>query len=451
MRRPPAQPDRVTGRPPADAVTVLSAYLALLVGIPAVLVVPGGGAVARPAVLLGLAALGWVGVAVVVPTVRLPGGPQPLRWALLAWAAAVFASTVALAARIPTGAEVRAGDRGVVVVLSAVGVALLAAEGVRDRDRLDVLVRRLVLAGAVLAVVGVLQFAVGYDLAARLRVPGLVPAFAGDFVQVRSSFRRVAGTASHPIEFGVVCAMLLPLALHLAFVDPRGGRVRRFLPAALLGAAVPMSLSRSGTLALLVGLAVLIPAWPRALRRQALTAGVLFLVGVRLAVPGLLGTIRSLFTNLGNDPSTTGRTDDYAVIWPYLRDSPLVGRGMYTFFPEQYTTLDNQYLVSLLDVGLLGVVAILGLFVVGASLARGARRRTTDPVTRSLAQALAAAVVAAAVSFATYDALAFPMATGTLFVVLGCCGALQRLTPTPLPPAPPVPLRAARLPAAGRR
>ena len=27
--------------------------------------------------------------------------------------------------------------------------------------------------------------------------------------------------------------------------------------------------------------------------------------------PGLLGTLRSLFTNLGNDPSIEGRTEDY--------------------------------------------------------------------------------------------------------------------------------------------
>jgi hypothetical protein len=46
---------------------------------------------------------------------------------------------------------------------------------------------------------------------------------------------------------------------------------------------------------------------------------------------------------------------------------------------------------------------------------------------RDLMQSLAAAVAAAAVSFATFDALSFGIASGLTFLVLGCVGAAWRL------------------------
>jgi hypothetical protein len=59
------------------------------------------------------------------------------------------------------------------------------------------------------------------------------------------------------------------------------------------------------------------------------------------------------------------------------------------------------------------------------------RRRSADPATRSLAQALTASIAAAACSFALYDAFSFPMAASLLFLIMGCVGALARVTPKP--------------------
>ena len=60
--------------------------------------------------------------------------------------------------------------------------------------------------------------------------------------------------------------------------------------------------------------------------------------------------------------------------------------------------------------------------------ARSARRASLDPRVRYLAQCLAAAVAACAVSFATLDAFSFSIISGLTFLILGCIGALWRLT-----------------------
>lgn len=413
----------------SDATAVLSLFVVLLIAIPAQWVVPGMGAAGRPAGLLGLGALVWLGVALLLPGVTVPGQgrPQPLRAALFALAASALVSYAMAFTRFVPGSEARGADRALLLVAAGVGVALLAAEGIDNRRRLDMLLQRFVWVIAVLAAVGLLQFATGWDLARLIRVPGLVENTEVEFVQLRSNFRRVAGTTLHPIEFGVLMASALPLALHLLLHDAPGRRRRWLLPLALIGMALPAAVSRTGILCGAVVVAVLLPTWPRSLRVTGLVIGAGATVALGAVVRGLIGTIRSLFTNLLQDDSTTGRTQDYAVVSRYVGERPLFGRGIGTFLPTEYTFLDNQYLLSLVETGAVGLVAIVGAFVVGASLARGARRRSADPSTRHLGQALAAAILAQMVSFATYDALSFPMATGALFLLLGCSGALWRL------------------------
>lgn len=414
---------------PLDPTAVLSAFLVLLIAIPAQWVVPGLGAAGRPAALLGLGALVWLGVALLLPgvTVAGQGHPQPLRVALLALVGAALLSYAAAFTRFVPGAEARGADRALLTVAAAVGIALLAAEGIEGRERLDVLLRRLVVVMAALAAVGLLQFVLNIDLAALIRIPGLVENSEVEFVQLRADFRRVAGTTLHPIEFSVLMASTLPLALHGLLHDAPQRRRRWLLPVGLISMALPAAVSRTGILCAAVVIAVLVPTWPRPLRLAALVLGAGATLAMGATVRGLAGTILSLFTNLRQDNSTTGRTQDYSVVWEYVARAPVFGRGIGTFQPREYTLLDNQFLLSLVETGVVGLGAILLAFVVGASLARGARRRSTDPGTRHLGQALAAAILAQMVSFATYDAMSFPMATGTLFLLLGCGGALWRL------------------------
>ena len=136
-----------------------------------------------------------------------------------------------------------------------------------------------------------------------------------------------------------------------------------------------------------------------------LVVGGVGLLGMSVVVPGLLGTIKGLFLNAGSDPSTQGRTADYAPVLRYVAESPLSGRGFGTFIPGIYRTLDNQYLGLLVETGVLGVLAFLMLVVGTVVVAGQVRRRSTDDQTRDLAQCLKAGIVVIAVDAATFDAL----------------------------------------------
>src|SRR4029077_18881039 len=120
--------------------------------------------------------------------------------------------------------------------------------------------------------------------------------------------------------------------------------------------------------------------------------------------------------------SISSRTSDYATVAPFLRHSPWVGRGPGTFAPPKFDMLDNQYLGTLIEMGIIGLVALLIFFVAPAVLARGARRRMTDPGDRLFGQMLAAGSIGMAVAAFTFDGLSFPTFTRLTGLVLGLAG-----------------------------
>ena len=158
------------------------------------------------------------------------------------------------------------------------------------------------------------------------------------------------------------------------------------------------------------------------MRAFALVMAPVFVVLMRLAIPGLVGTISSMFTNLGNDDSIKGRTEDYAVVGQFIQRSPWFGRGIGTFLPKDFFFLDNQYLGIVVECGYVGLTALLTFFVVIYFTARGARRHLTGLGDRDLAQSLAASSVVVAIGFATFDGLGFAMVDGVIFLVAGCTG-----------------------------
>ncbi|MDP8962192.1 MAG: O-antigen ligase family protein [Actinomycetota bacterium] len=422
----PGLQEGLVAEPSLDVVTALTVYLGLLLLIPSELIIGSVGYAVTPASLVGLFALIWWIASRLVPGLGGASGLQPVRAAVYLLAVSALASYAVAFSRPISDVEFRAADRGLFQVAAAAGLTLLAADGIGDLRRLNVLLRRLVLLTSVVAALGIIQFATGFDVARFLRLPGLVPNGALDFIGRRSDFRRVAGTAAHPIEFGAVLAVVLPLAAHYAFTADR----RRWLWWLCLTTtvlAIPMSLSRTPFVGLFGAALVLWPTWPPRRRRRSLLALPLFAVALKAAVPGLLGTIRSLFTNLWSDPSTQGRTEDYALVGRYVARHPVLGQGFRTFLPKRYELLDNQYLLTLMETGVVGLAALVLLLLVPVFILRRARKRSQDPPVRDLAQSLIASMVVLVLAFATFDALSFPMVAGLLFLLIGCCGALWRL------------------------
>lgn len=412
-----------------DSSGVLSFYVAVLVLIPAHLIFEPLGAAGTPASMIGMTFVLWWIAARMISS-DLPATFQPTRFGVSLFAATIVVSYVSAAVHPLPPDQLSGADRGLLAVVSWVGVTMVASDLIRSQTTLERLLRHVVDAGAFLAVLGLLQFFTGFDISSIVQIPGLHSNYALEFIGERSDFRRVAGTASHPIEFGVVLALVFPLALHFALAE-QVRKARAWAIVLCLGIAIPMSLSRSAILGLLAGGLTLFATWSGTRRAIALIVAPVFAVAMRLVVPGLLGTIKSLFVNLTKDDSFKGRTEDYDVVGQFISRSPWIGRGFGTFIPKDFFFLDNQYLGQLVETGYIGLAALILMFVIGVFTARGARRRADDPIVADLAQALAASTVVAAVGFLTFDGLGFPMIDGLVFLLLGCIGAQWRLVGGP--------------------
>lgn len=410
-----------------DAAAALVGYIVLLVAIPSALVVGPLGAAGTPAGIFGVFLLAWWINERVVARSAVWRTKQPTRARLYGFQIAVLLSYVAGMLRPIYSEEIRSADRGLISVAAWSGVALIAADGIRSRDRLDRVLKTLVVAGAALASVGILQFFTGFDIAQYLKIPGLSSNVGFGLLSERSSFRRVTGTAMHPIEFGVVLTLILPIALHYAFHAKPEHRKRQWLFVGLIAVALPMCVARSAILGAAIVLLLVFPTWSRRAKLRALVILPVGAVLMRLMVPGLLGTIRSLFSNIQNDPSTQGRTADFVAAGHYISLDPIFGRGYSTFLPDIYRTLDDAYLGILIEAGLVGLLALLALFVGAMLQVRYFGPLRPSAVEKSLAHALCTSIAVALVTFVTFDALGFRMCAGVTFLLLGCCGAQWRL------------------------
>lgn len=414
----------------ADGATLACLYVVLLMAIPARLVLKGVPMALAPSMLMGFAlAACWL-FAQFVTTTGVAKGRNAVRTAVFFFAASQLA-TYGYATRnyLPPD-ELNAADRSLLTILAVVAVAITVCDGVTRLDRLERLLKVVTVGCAFMSAIGVLQF-LHLDLTPYLMLPGLRPAVEGtDFVLERGIFPRPAGTAGHPIEFGVVCALATPLALHFAFHDrARRGKVAWLwwgcLAVLLLGTM--MSLSRSAILGLTVAFLVQLPTWPA--RRQVLTlvGGVLFVGAMSVLVRGLIGTLIGLFENIAGDSSIQARTDDYNTAYAEVAKHPWFGRGYGTYLPSKYGPLDNQYLGTIVQNGYLGLTVLIGILLAGSYAATRARLMSRDPAVRDLAQTLLAGLAIAAVTCALFDTLAFSTVTGVMFMLIGASGALLRI------------------------
>src|SRR5262249_55647183 len=154
-------------------------------------------------------------------------------------------------------------------------------------------------------------------------LPGLRSAAELSFIGQRAALRRVAGTAAHPIEFGVILAIMLPLALHYAMTAAdRRSRHRWLLGSALLGAGILMSLSRSAILGALAALIVVALTWDWRRIVNGIVALTLFTVVMRVSTPGLVGALRNLFVNIRSDTSYQARTARYPAAFHLIHENP---------------------------------------------------------------------------------------------------------------------------------
>lgn len=403
---------------------VLAVYIVLLLVVPSRIVFPGIGATGTVANVYLLLTLIWyvvswlMGGIVPAPFTRLP------RIALFGYTVAILLSYIAVGRRDADPLEYSAADRAVLQVLVWLPLVLLTTS-LTEYAQIDRLLRLFVRCCSGVALVAMFEFVLHRSLTAWIQIPGLSSNGPTELIS-RGDFVRPTSTASNTLELATVMVIALPFAIQQAYHgDPERRAWRRWLPVGLIALSAVMTVSRTSILGLVIVACALMPTW--GLPRVGRAFGVLIpaLGAVKVVLPGLGGTVIGLFTAMfsGGDNSTQSRTATSGSVSKYIAEHPWTGRGAGTFLPLLFRYTDNQYLLALLEIGVVGVLAIVTIYVITAHCGGAGRRRFTDPARRETGQGFVAVGLVMLVVTVTFDTLSFPIVAGSTFLMLGLSGA----------------------------
>ncbi|SDS49646.1 O-antigen ligase family protein [Microlunatus soli] len=426
-----------SARPPRriiSAAMMLSIYLVLLFGVPSSLTIAGLASVGRPSFLWGLVLAFWWLLAQLQryrPTrIRVW---QPVRFALLAFVIIVLVSFGAALLRGQPADQISPATTAVLRVVSWLGVLLVTMDGIATRGEMIKVVRGLTIGAGLVALLGLAQFITGRTLLDW--VVGLPGIDYDTELTARGEFTRVAGTATHPLEYAVIVTGCLPLALLAAMTDgfrrqeDRLIRLSWWLPVTFMIVSSLLSVSRSAIIGLVIAILATLPAMSRAYRRLTIIGGAFAAVVVAIVVPGMATTMITLFLGGPEEPSAQSRSNALERLPEFLSSSPLIGQGLGTFMPRYYI-FDNEWALLTVELGILGVTAFAAIAVAAIASAACSARRSRDPEIITIGRGVAAAMLTTAVLFAFFDAMGFPISAGMYFFFAGLAAALGRLSQT---------------------
>jgi hypothetical protein len=410
-----------------DLTTILVLYVVALWIIPSRYTV--GAFAVTAAMLFGFAALVlWV-FGKALPDSRFARGPSPTNRAILVFLFVTLVDIAIVAMRPLQSIDQRSIDRNFAILVALCGLAVAITDGIRSGRRLDRILGAVVVCAGIVAIIGFIQYFAHFDVPRYLHPPGFKSTGQEAFTYHRNRFTRVAGTALHPIEFGVALAASLPLALHYAtYARNEATRLGSRIAFLLILGAIPITLSRSAVIATGLVALILLPTWTPGRRWRVILTFLVSLLLIGALFPGVYTALGSLFTGgkVGAGSLQT-RSDATSVAFTLIGHSPIMGNG-FAVSTESPIIVDNQYLVTMIETGLIGLAALLGLIFSGIGAARRSRRNSTDPATRDLAQSLFAMIAAVAIGGFGLNILRFPITAGLLFIGIGSAGALLRMT-----------------------
>lgn len=417
-----------SGRPVIafDAVTFLTIYLVLLCAIPSYLTLPMLGSIGRPSVLWGLAGIAWW----LFFRLQRVTSISSASWytkiaALLFFSSILLTSAIANLMGQPSHLATTS-QSSLIRTISWAGIVLVAMDGIPNKERLLVLLRRVALTGALLSLLGLAQFFTKEALIDRIAFPGFIADDSVGYTFDRGGFIRSSATAAHPLEYGAVLCFSIPLAFVLAHVDRQRGILRRWLPLALVAFASAISMSRSAIIGIVVGVVLAVPVIPSRMQLRAVL-GVIGLGAVlAFTVPGMIGTLRGLFLGISEEPSSVSRIDSAGQALDIALRNPFFGQGLSAFSPTEII-LDNQMLLMLIELGVFGVLTFMGLVlscvVAGWRVARASRYKEW----KYIGTPVSAGLAAGSTTLLFFDGLSFAMCAGFLFLMIGIAGSLPRI------------------------
>jgi hypothetical protein len=367
---------------------------------------PLGSKLDRP-LLIGLAAL-WVLSLLGARTVsrlRL----SPVHWAYLALLLIAMLSLVFNDATIVRLGELDLAIRKLALLFSYALLFVIVASSIKPSEVRNLTTLMLGLA-SITAIAALVEYRTGYNVFFDLMskaLPVSMPSELGAFDSIGR--KSVIGPTIHPLAVAMMMSLALPFAV-MAFLESeeRRMRVRYAAVIALMLAAAVATQRKTSFVAPSFGLLVLFAYRPRAVVKL-IPVGLLLIVVVHAAAPGALGGVGDQLkpSNLFGVATTKDRQGDYTAITPDVIQHPFIGRGYESYDQKKYRILDNQYLSTVIGIGLLGVITYLSVF--GAMFLLAHRTaRAGDPRRAPPAIAAGAAIVSLVVGSALLDYFALP-------------------------------------------
>jgi O-antigen ligase len=319
-------------------------------------------------------------------------------------------------------------------------VLFLIASVIRTHEDVDRLLKVLVGGGAIVAFFALVEANTGYNIFNHLStfVPILRKAYVPDDILGRGGRARTYASAQHAIELGADLVILVPLAGYLA---RRTMQRRWWFAAAIMLMGALATISRTSMLMLLIVVLVFLILRPRQTRRLW-PALIPLLAVVHIAIPGTLGSLKESFFPQGGilkeqsaNPGYkgSGRLADVGPALDKLSREPLFGQGFGTRITDGVGTnapiLDDQWLGTLVETGIVGMFAWLWLFV--RALRRFGKAAKRDDTDRGwLLASVTASMAAYMIGMLTFDSFTFTQVTFILFIVLGLGQAMAALPQT---------------------
>jgi hypothetical protein len=323
-------------------------------------------------------------------------------------------------------------------------VFYLATVAVQRRSDVEWLLRLLIVGASIVGASAVIEAWTAYNFFDHLQQYIPVLRFQGIPYAPDRGGARAYASGQHPIAMGAALMMLVPLAIYLAHSTKNR---RWWLCCGLLILGALATKSRTAVVMLVV---ILVTIWilkPAETRRMLPRLLPLLLV-LHVAMPGTIGTFKSAFfpsSGLVNSETNAeamwhsnygkGRIGEWDPAIKEWMLTPLFGQGIGTRIDDlddpkmNAPILDDQWLGSLLELGVFGVVALLWFFVSAIRrLGRMAKRDTSE--NSWLMAGMAASLASYAIGMLTFDAFNFVQVTMLMFLVAALGVAVMRPQPT---------------------
>lgn len=242
--------------------------------------------------------------------------------------------------------------------------------------------------------------AIGLSSAVPL-IAGLVGAVAraGPLVETKGTLVRVTSTFGSSNQFGRYLMLLLLMAWAVQAALPRRYRLAVFMASLPATALLVLTYTRSAWLGLVVGLVVIGVVH----NRRALVGLLAVPAGLLLAVPAIRDRIFTTASPYENATGSIGwRLSYWQEVLPLAERNPLtgIGLGVTQLQTEEGAAPHNEYLRFLVETGVVGLAAYLGLLLALVVTAARAVRRCSDGLTRRLGVGFGACVAATLVASA---------------------------------------------------